>query len=72
MKCEYCKQYKSAPLWNKCNLTGSECFYTIDNCHLVDDEGNDTGEFDRLLSNHEREMERIQTEVLQEQEPDLY
>ena len=48
MKCENCKQYKSAPLWNKCNLTGIECFQTIDNCYLVDDEGNDTGEYDRF------------------------
>lgn len=72
MKCEKCKQYATSLLWNKCYLTGAECFCTIDNCTLVDDEGNDTGEFDRLLSDHQREMERIQTEVLQEQEPDLY
>ena len=41
MRCEKCPQYRSEPLWNRCEITGAECFYTVDNCDLVDDDGND-------------------------------
>lgn len=52
MRCEKCPQYRIEPLWNRCEITDAECFYTLDDCDLVDDDGNDNGKFDEILALH--------------------
>ena len=39
MKCIDCEHYKTAPNWNACAITGSECFMPIDGCTLINNDG---------------------------------
>ena len=50
MRCENCPQYSSEPLWNRCEITGAECFNTINNCDLVNEDGSDNGKFDEIVT----------------------
>lgn len=38
MKCFDCQLYESNPIWNRCNLTGFDCFYPTDNCEFMNDD----------------------------------
>ena len=38
MKCIECDFYKSGSQWNCCGLDGAECFHTILDCTLVNDD----------------------------------
>ena len=39
MKCRGCPFYASGFQWNGCKLTESECFYEVEDCTLVNDDG---------------------------------
>jgi hypothetical protein len=39
MKCNKCEYYESNPTWNRYNLTESECFHTVQDCDLVNEDG---------------------------------
>jgi hypothetical protein len=39
MKCYKCPFYRSSSIWNRCDLTESECFREPENCSLVNDDG---------------------------------
>ncbi|MCF2651832.1 hypothetical protein [Anaeromassilibacillus senegalensis] len=39
MKCENCKYYHTSYLFNRCGLTGDECFMPQVDCTLVDEDG---------------------------------
>lgn len=65
MKCERCKQYEETGMttsdaWNHCKITGAEYFMIGFECDLVDENGEDNG-------NYEIEMQLYQdimTEIL--------
>lgn len=38
MKCESCKYYHTSYLFNRCDLTGDECFMPQVDCTLVDEQ----------------------------------
>ena len=49
MDCAHCKQYESSYMFNRCNITGDECFFKVDNCDLVDENGEDNGRWLKIL-----------------------
>lgn len=63
MKCFNCKQYKSDSLWNHCNITGAECFPMVEDCDLVDENGNDNGRFDQICNEIEAEIRAREEEL---------
>mgnify|MGYP001084198434 CR=1 FL=1 len=39
MNCMNCPYYKTGYMYNACSLTEAECFNTLTNCTLVNDDG---------------------------------
>jgi len=58
MKCLECPNFSSAPLWNKCGITGTEYFMPVDeDCPYVDENGKDNGRFKEEMDEYERIMQ---------------
>lgn len=62
MKCNQCKQYEekdmtSASAWNHCKITDSEYFLTGFDCDLVDENGEDNGNYDREMQAYAEQQE---------------
>lgn len=51
MECYKCHHYESQPLWNCCKLTQSECFRTLDDCDLINDDGSINNEHEYFKAN---------------------
>ena len=62
MKCLKCKQYEEAGMttgdaWNHCKITDAECFFTGFECNLVDENGEDNGEYEREMQAYQENQE---------------
>ena len=62
MKCNQCKQYEesgmtSGDAWNHCKITDSENFITDFDCDLVDENGEDNGNYDREMQAYAEQQE---------------
>ena len=61
MKCDNCKQYESRGMttggaWNHCKITGAEYYLTGFECDLVDENGEDNGNYEREMQAYEEQQ----------------
>lgn len=62
MKCNRCKQYEekdmtNASAWNHCKITDSEYFIIGFDCELIDENGEDNGNYDREMQAYAEHQE---------------
>ena len=76
MRCENCKQYESYGMttgdaWNHCKISGAEYYSTDFNCDLVDENGEDNGNYERYMQEYE-EMTRQELQRMFDMNGDPY
>lgn len=61
MKCSYCGHYKTGINYNACDIAEMECFHTLENCTLVNDDGtiNYNDEYFKDIVKEEKVMEFV-------------